>query len=55
MEAPSEPQILRRPVSEDRNTKDRLSCRELIQGAMDGNYPGDQRLEFILDRIEHQR
>lgn len=40
---------------EKANAREREPCRcwlELLQLAMDGSFPGDQRLEHLLDRIE---
>ena len=44
--------VLQREKTGEQGREPRLCWRELVQLAMDGFFPSDQRLEHLLDRIE---
>ena len=46
------PRVWQDETTGEQNRETRLCWRELVQLAMDGVFPTDQRLEQLLDRIE---
>lgn len=46
------PRVRQQSKTCDDDRDPRLCWRELVQQAMGGIYPGDERLEYFLDRIE---
>jgi len=46
------PRVWQDETTGEQNREPRLCWRELVQLAMDGVSPTDQRLEHLLDRIE---
>lgn len=46
------PRVQQEETNFEQDREPRLCWRELVQLAMDGVFPADQRLEHLLDRIE---